>query len=72
MNDGSMGIQAGKFGFNISWASGMVAVVEANTDLTTTNWIPVATNTLNGRASYFSDQDWDNQENQFYRVVPAP
>ena len=48
------------------------AVVEANTDLTTTNWIPVATNTLNGRASYFSDQDWDNQENQFYRVVPAP
>jgi hypothetical protein len=65
-NDGSFGLQANGFGFNINWASGQTVVVDASTDLI--NWQPVQTNTLTTGSAYFSDPTWTNYSGRFYRL----
>jgi hypothetical protein len=67
--DGSFGVQTNGFGFNINWASGQTVVVEACTNLTNPVWTPVATNTLTGGTSYFSDPQWTNYPSRFYRLI---
>ena len=67
-NDGSFGVQTNQFGFNIAWASGMVVVVEACTDVANPIWSPVSTNTLNNGSSYFSDPQWSNYPSRLYRI----
>src|ERR1035437_5092742 len=54
-SDGSFGLRTNRFGFNITWASGMIVVVEASPSLANPLWSPVGTNTLTGGSSYFSD-----------------
>jgi hypothetical protein len=66
--DASFGVQANQFGFNITWASGMVVVVEAATDLVNPAWVSVGTNTLTSGSSYFSDPEWTNHPARFYRL----
>jgi hypothetical protein len=66
--EGSVGVQARQFGFNIAWTSGQVIVVEVCTDLVNPNWCPVATNTLTSSTSYFSDPQWTNYPGRFYRI----
>jgi len=64
-----LGTHTNQFGFTINWASGMIVVIEASTSLTTPNWSPVATNTLDQNGtSYFSDPQWTNYPNRFYRI----
>jgi hypothetical protein len=67
--DGSFGVQSNQFGFNINWASGMVAVIEACTNLTDSDWTPIQTNTLSANSTYFSDPNWTNKATCFYRIV---
>ena len=62
------GVQTNQFGFIISWATNTPVVVEASTDLSNPVWTPVATNTLTGGASYFSDSQWTNYPGRFYRL----
>ncbi len=64
----SFGVQAGGFGFTISWATNASVVVEAATNLANPVWNPVATNTLTGGSSYFSDPQWTNYPGRFYRL----
>ena len=64
----SFGVQTNQFGFNITWASDTVVVVEACTDLANSDWTPVGTNTLTGGSSYFSDSQWTNYPGRFYRL----
>ena len=64
----SFGVGTSGFGFNISWATDLPVVVEACTNLTNPNWSPLATNILTGGSSYFSDPQWTNQPNRFYRI----
>jgi hypothetical protein len=64
---GSSGVQANQFGFTISWATNVPVVVEASTDLSDPVWTPIATNTLTGGTSYFSDPQWTNYPARFYR-----
>jgi hypothetical protein len=64
----NFGVRTNQFGFNISWASGMVVVVEASTNISKPVWQPVQTNTLTGGTSYFSDSHWTNYPSRFYRV----
>jgi len=66
--DGSFGVQANQFGFNITGNSNLVVVVQACTNLATPVWSPVATITLNGGQSYFSDPQWTNYPNRFYQL----
>ena len=46
----------------------MTVVVEASTSLTSPNWSPLATNVINGGSSYFSDPQWTNYPERFYRL----
>ena len=64
----SFGVQTNQFGFNITWASDMVVVVEACADLANPVWTPVGTNTLTGGSSYFSDSQWMNYPGRYYRL----
>jgi hypothetical protein len=67
--DSSFSLQSDQFGFNINWASGMVAVVEACTNLTDSSWYPIQTNTLPADSSYFNDPNWTNNPRCFYRII---
>jgi hypothetical protein len=66
--DGSFGVRTNRFGFNITWASGMVVVVEASTNVATPIWIPLQTKTLTSDSIYFSDAQWTNYPDRFYRI----
>jgi hypothetical protein len=66
--DSSFGLQCNQFGFNIAWASGMVTVVEACTNLANPVWTSLQTNTLAADSSYFSDPNWTNYPCRFYRI----
>jgi len=66
--DASFGVRTNQFGFNINWASGMVVVVEACTNLANPAWFPVGTNTLTGGPSYFSEPQWTNYPVRIYRL----
>ena len=66
--DGSFGVVSNRFGFNINWTSGRVVVVDASTNLTQTNWMPVATGTLMGVPYYFNDTEWTTHRGRFYRI----
>lgn len=67
-DDESFGVRTNRFGFNINWASGRVVVVEACTNLNTTNWLPIVTNTMGGGPCYFSDPQWTNYVGRYYRI----
>jgi hypothetical protein len=62
------GTEAG-FGLVVSWATNAAVVLEASADLGGPVWTPVATNTLAGGATTFSDPTWLSREVRFYRVV---
>jgi hypothetical protein len=64
----SFGVRTNAFGFIISWATNVPVVVEACTNLAAPVWSPVATNTLMGGWSYFSDPDWTNNPSRLYRL----
>ena len=66
--NGSSGVLNNQFGFTISWATNVPVVVEASTDLSNPVWTPIATNTLSSGTSSFSDPDWTNYPNRFYRI----
>jgi len=62
------GVQSNRFGFIICWATNHPVVVEACTNPGNPVWSPVATNTLTGGASHFSDPQWTNYPARFYRL----
>ena len=64
----SFGLQSNQLGFTISWATNISVVVEATAHLTHPAWAPVATNTLTGGASCFSDPAWSKYPARFYRL----
>jgi hypothetical protein len=68
-NRPGLGVEANGFGFTISWATNIPVVVEASTDLTHPVWTRVATNTLSGGLSYFTDAQWRKYPRRFYRAT---
>jgi len=67
-SDASFGVLDNQFGFTITGNSGLVVVVEANTNLANPLWWPVGTNTLSGGSSYFSDPQSTKYPARFYRL----
>jgi hypothetical protein len=68
----SFGIQTNGFSLISSWATNTTVVVEACTNLANPTWFPLQTNTLTGGSSFFSDPQWTNQPQRFYRVRGVP
>jgi len=64
----NFGAHANGFGFNITGASNLIVVVEATTNLSSPDWHPVQTNTLTTGSVYFSDPQWTDYPNRFYRL----
>jgi hypothetical protein len=64
----TFGVQSNTFGFNVSWADNLSAIVEACTNLANPVWQPLQTNTLNGGSFYFVDPQRTNYPGRFYRV----
>jgi Glycosyl hydrolases family 43 len=65
--DMNFGKQSNQFGFDVigdNWGF----VVEASTNLANPVWMPLATNTITGGVSYFSDLQWTNYPARFYRL----
>ena len=60
--------QNGHFGFDITYANGMVVVIEACTNLNSGVWFPIQTNTLAGDTIHFSDLQSTNYPGRFYRL----
>jgi len=72
-HDASFGVQNNQFGFNITGSSNLVIVVQTCSNLTSPVWLPISTNTLNtyvgtNGTSYFSDPQWTNYPNRYYRL----
>ncbi len=66
-DDGWFGFRTNRFGFNISGASGQVAVVQCSTNLL--NWTPLATNTLGSGSLYFCDPACTDFTRRCYRLL---
>ena len=67
--DGNLGVRSNEFGFNVSWANGQTAVVEASSDLAGAAWLPISTNVLSGDSLYVLDPYWTNISQRFYRIA---
>jgi hypothetical protein len=67
-SDGSFGLRANHFGFNITGTSNLVVVVEASTNFSSPVWQPVQTITLTAGSAYFSDPQATNGSGRFYRL----
>jgi hypothetical protein len=63
-----LGVGANGFEFNIFWADGLTVVVEACTNLANPVWQPLQTNTLTNGMFYFSDPQWTNYPDRYYRI----
>lgn len=66
IGSGSTGLNPGGLGFSIAGIPDLIIVVEASTNLA--NWQPIWTNTLSGASVTFTDSQWTNYPNRFYRV----
>jgi hypothetical protein len=67
--DASFGVQTNQFGFNVIGDSEWSFAVEACTNPANPVWSPLATNTITGGVSYFSDPQWTNYSSRFYRLT---
>lgn len=67
-NNPGFGVQTNGFGFIISWLTNISVVVDATTNLANPVWTPVSTNTFTNGVSYFSDPQWTNYPDRFYRL----
>jgi hypothetical protein len=65
--DGFFGVRTNQFGFNITGSSNVVLVVEASTNLVNPVWQALGTYTLSNAPVYFSDAQWTNYPNRYYR-----
>jgi hypothetical protein len=64
----NFGVRTNNFGFTVSWAPNTQVVVEACTNLVSPAWSSLATLALTGGSAYFSDAQWTNYPDRFYRL----
>ena len=67
-NDAGFGVQQNRFGFNIAGTPGIPLAVEACTNLAASSWVPLQGFTLTNGSVHFSDPQWTNFPDRFYRI----
>jgi len=65
--DGNFGVRAKQFGFNLTGTADIPVVVEACTNLGGA-WTPLFAGSVTNGSLYFSDPQWTNYPQRFYRV----
>ena len=68
MCDGNFGIQSNAFSFNFTGISNQTAIIEFSTNLMHSSWLPLQTNWLMGAPELFSDPQFGQSANGFYRI----
>ena len=63
-----LGSPTNPFEFNVTGNDNLVFIVEVCTNLFKPTWFSVATNTLTGGSSHFSDPQWTNSPGRYYRL----
>jgi hypothetical protein len=66
--DGSFGLKNNQFGFDITGTTNIPIVVETATDLTQQTWTPLFTGIVSNGLIYFSDPQWPDYPDRFYRI----
>ena len=66
--NGNFGLQNNQFGFDITGTTNIPVVVEASTHLSGGAWIPLQSVSLTNGSFHFSDPQWTNFPNRFYRI----
>jgi hypothetical protein len=66
--DGRFGVQNNQFGFNITGTTNIPIVVEANTNLSNGVWTPLQSCLVTNGSVYFSDPQWTNYPERYYRL----
>lgn len=66
IHDGEFGVNSHQFGFNVAGETNQILVIECSTNLL--DWLPRQTNTLTSGTFYFSDPDWSQSSQRFYRA----
>ena len=64
----AFGLKTNGFGFTVSWATIVSVTIEACTNLSSPTWSPIQTLTLTNGSALFTDPDYTNYPNRFYRV----
>jgi len=67
-NDGSFGVRMNGFGFNIAGTLNIPLVIEASTNGAAGSWVSLNSYLLVNGLIYFSDPQWTNYPNRFYRI----
>jgi hypothetical protein len=62
-------VRSNQFSFYVDWAGGQSVVVESCTNLSRPIWSALQTNVLKSNLWYFSDPEWTNYPERFYRVA---
>jgi hypothetical protein len=62
------GVLSDQFGFTITGTPNIPIVVEASTNLKGASWTPLRSCSLTNGSIYFSDPQWTNYPNRFYRL----
>jgi hypothetical protein len=68
VGDASFGVQTNCFGFNITGTTNIPVVLEACTNLSSLAWVPLQNCTLTNGSFYFTDSNWTNYPDRFYRL----
>jgi hypothetical protein len=68
LRDANFGFQSGEFGFDYNGVSNQTAIIEVNTNLSQSVWVPLQTNLLTGSPLYFSDPGTAQNPTAFYRI----
>lgn len=64
----NFGVQTNRFGFTLTGTANIPFVVEASTNLVGGSWTALLRGTLTNGAIYFSDPQWTNHRNRYYRI----
>lgn len=67
-SDGNLGVQQGRFGFNITGTADIPIVVEASTNPAAGSWVPLQNCTLTNGMIHFSDSTWTAHPGCIYRI----
>jgi hypothetical protein len=65
---GSFSVRTNGFGFAITGSAGIPIVVEACTNLGSTNWVALQTCAVTNGLIDFNDSTWTNYPSRFYRI----
>ena len=63
-----MKVETNQIEIDVQWASGEVLVLDGGTNLVSSVWTPLATQTLIDGTSFFNDTDVSNHSARFYRL----